>query len=99
MLVPTKILECTIPRNRTKYESKYEELESFRDNLSKDMKSDLADFREDVNGKLREIVSDLKETNPRAEEAPQRVADIEEWAAAAKKVLSQSLRKLRTNSS
>lgn len=69
-----------------------EELDSFRDNFSKDMKSDLASLREDVNGKLNEIVSDLKETRDRAEEATQRVADMEEWTAAAKEVLSQTLK-------
>lgn len=69
-----------------------EELGCFSDNLTRDMKRDLASFREDVNEKLNEIVTDLKETRERAEEATQRVADVEEWAAAAKDVLTQTLR-------
>lgn len=68
-----------------------EELSCLRDNLSGDMKRDLASLREDVNGKLNEIMADMKETRDRAEEAVQRVADMEEWTAAAKEVLSQTL--------
>lgn len=56
------------------------------------MKRDLASFREDINEKLNEIVTDLKETRDRAEEATQRVADMKEWTAAAKEVLAQTLK-------
>ena len=49
------------------------ELGCFHDNLSRDMKRDLASFREDVNEKLNEIVADLKETRDRAEEGAQHV--------------------------
>ena len=55
------------------------------------MKRDLASFKQDVNGKLNEIVADLKETRDRAEEAAQRVSDMEESSAMAKDVLSQTL--------
>lgn len=68
------------------------ELGRFSDNLTRDMKKDMASFREDVNEKLNEIVTDLKETRDRAEEATQRVADMEEWTAAANEVLTQSLK-------
>ena len=67
------------------------ELGCFRDSLSRDMKRDLASFKEDVNGKLNEIVGDLKEARNRTEEAAQRVSDMEEWSAMAKDVLSQTL--------
>ena len=53
----------------------------FCDNLSRDLKRDSASFKEDVNRKLNEIVADLKETRDRAEEAVQRVSDMEEWSA------------------
>lgn len=68
------------------------ELGHFSDNLTRDMKKDMASFREDVNEKLNEIVTDLKETKDRAEEATQRVADMEEWTAVANEVLTQSLK-------
>ncbi len=68
-----------------------EQLSCLRDNLSADMKRDLANFREDVNGKLNEIVADLKETKDRAEEALQRVSDMEEWTTTAKEVLCETL--------
>lgn len=67
-----------------------EELSRLRDNLSSDMKKDLSNFREEINGKLNEIVADMKETRDRAEESLQRVAEMEEWAAVAKQVLSQT---------
>lgn len=69
-----------------------QKLGCFCDNLSKDMKRDLASFRDDVNEKLNEIVSDQKGARVKAEEATQRVADMEEWTAVAKEVLSQSLK-------
>lgn len=68
-----------------------EQLSCLRDDLSGDMKRDLASFRDDVNGKLNEIVADMRETRDKAEEALQRVSDMEEWTAAAKDVLSETL--------
>lgn len=67
-----------------------EELNCLRKNLSGDKKRDLTSLREDV-GKLNEIMVDMKETRDRAEEAVQRVADMEEWTAEAKEVLSPTL--------
>lgn len=58
-----------------------------------DVKEQVVNFREDVNGKLNEIVADLKETRDRAKEALQRVSDMEEWTAVAKEVLLETLSK------
>lgn len=70
-----------------------EQLSCLRENLSSDMKRDLASLREDVNEKLNEIRADMKETRDKTEEALQRVSDMEEWTAAAKEVLSETLSK------
>ena len=67
------------------------ELNNSQDTFSRDMKNELANFREDVNCKLQEIATDLKETVGRVEEAEQRVADMEDWSSVAKEVLCQTL--------
>lgn len=63
------------------------ELNNFHEILSRDMKIDLANFGTDINLKLNEIATDLKDTMGRLEEAEQRVKDLEEWNIEAKEVL------------
>ncbi|RXN18823.1 hypothetical protein ROHU_003177 [Labeo rohita] len=47
------------------------ELNNFHEILSRDMKADLANFRTDINTKLNEITTDLKDTMGRLEQACQ----------------------------
>ncbi|KAK1904678.1 LINE-1 type transposase domain containing protein 1 [Dissostichus eleginoides] len=67
------------------------ELNDFRESFSREMKKELGEFREDVNRQLNEIATDLKTTVCRAEEAEQRVSDMEDWSAGAKDVICQAL--------
>ncbi|CAM4572214.1 unnamed protein product [Leuciscus chuanchicus] len=67
------------------------ELNNFKETFSRDWKADLASLSTDINLKLNEIAKDLKDTVNRVEEAEHRVADLEEWNAEARDVLSQTL--------
>lgn len=67
------------------------ELNNFQETFSRDWKADLASLSTDINLKLNEIAEDLKDTVNRVEEAEHRVADLEEWSAEARDVLSQTL--------
>lgn len=55
------------------------------------MKTDLANFITDINLKLYEIATDLKDTMGKLEEAEKRVTDLEEWNTKAKEVQCQTL--------
>lgn len=67
------------------------ELTAFRDSLVKDVKEELRNFKQEVNQKLNGLVTDLKVTAERIEEAEQRVAELEENVAEYKEVLGQSI--------
>lgn len=56
-----------------------------------DLKKELVDFRGEVNQKLSDIASGLKEITERVEETKQRIADMEEWSTDAKGILSNTL--------
>ena len=67
------------------------DLHSFHDSFTREIKNDLASFKDDVSGKLNEIATDLKETRSRMGEAEERVADMEEWATNAKEALCHAM--------
>lgn len=67
------------------------ELCNFCDSLTRDLKEELANFREEVNEKLSKIAKELKETVDRMEGVEQRVEDIEKWDNETKDVLPQTL--------
>lgn len=82
------VIRADIKTMATEIKSK---LGNFQDRIRDDLKKELVDIREEIQQKLCEVVTDLKTTTNRVDEAEGRIADIEDWIADFKKALSQSL--------
>lgn len=67
------------------------DMSEFRLSFCEDIKKELKEFRGEINQKLKEATGDLQATKVRVAEAEQRIAGIEEWDAAAREALIQTM--------
>lgn len=72
------------------------EFNAFQEDIKKEMKEELEDFKRDMDQKFTETTKELVTQNARAGGAEQRIGEIESWNMEVKGALLQSLKQQKT---